>query len=94
VKIRTHKPTRAPGRRHEPKRAGRFKRAVYDSARWSKLRELVLGAEPICSTSGCFRSATELDHVKPIDQGGDVWDRANLQGLCARHHGQKTRGER
>ena len=37
----------------------------------------------------------EVDHVEPVHRGGDIWDRANLQVLCAVPcHRHKTRAER
>ena len=33
-----------------------------------------------------------LDHIKPLAEGGTN-DRSNLQGLCGRHHDEKTRAE-
>ena len=46
----------------------------------------------VCSDAGELRAATEVDHVKP--HRGDYalfWDAANWQGLCKRHHSEKTR---
>jgi 5-methylcytosine-specific restriction protein A len=31
-----------------------------------------------------------IDHIKPILDGGDEWDRDNLQGLCESCHNRKT----
>jgi len=42
----------------------------------------------------CTRESTVIDHIRPHK---GVWvmfmDRNNLQGLCARHHSQKTATE-
>ena len=35
----------------------------------------------------------EVDHVIPLDKGGDPWDPANLQALCRGCHVAKTAGE-
>ena len=35
----------------------------------------------------------EVDHVRPLDKGGDPWDPANLQALCRGCHIQKTAAE-
>ena len=37
--------------------------------------------------------ATDVDHIVPINQGGDPFTRSNLQPLCQHHHGLKTKGE-
>jgi 5-methylcytosine-specific restriction endonuclease McrA len=41
-----------------------------------------------------FPELTEhVDHIVPVEQGGEPWARGNLQGLCPSHHSQKTRQE-
>ena len=35
----------------------------------------------------------EVDHVTPIQQGGDPWTESNLQTLCRACHITKTRRE-
>jgi len=67
-------------------------RSVYNSKRWQMLRRKVLLEEPICQS--CDSALSEhADHIVPIEQGGKVWDRTNLQGLCAPCHSTKTRQE-
>ena len=39
---------------------------------------------------GGLVSATEVDHIVPIEDGGAMFDEANLQGLCKSHHSRKT----
>lgn len=49
---------------------------------------------PLCAEyfrEGRIIAATVLDHIKPIEQGGEAWDRANLQWLSNEKH-QKKRG--
>lgn len=76
-----------------PRRRSPAARKVYASKRWRILRRRVLTEQPICSTEGCDRLATEVDHVDPIEEGGKPFARANLQGLCSPCHGRKTRQE-
>jgi len=38
--------------------------------------------------------ATEVDHILPINAGGDARKSANLQSLCSDCHKSKTRAER
>lgn len=65
----------------------RYMRASYRRMRIAKLTE-----NPWCVIPGCNELATQLDHIVPIAEGGtDDWD--NLQGMCRRHHGVKTRFE-
>ena len=58
----------------------------YDD-RWRKIRAVVLGEEPYCRS--CSASSTHVDHIKPLNQGGDN-SRSNLQALCAFCHSSKT----
>ena len=64
------------------------------SWRWRRVRRIVLSSEPLCrmcKQQGYVTAATEVDHIKPRDEGGDMWDRANLQPLCRECHENKTR---
>jgi 5-methylcytosine-specific restriction endonuclease McrA len=65
-------------------------REIYNSRRWKYLRRAVLFDEPLCQ---CGEIATDVDHITPIDQGGDPYSRANLQPLCSSCHGRKTKRE-
>ena len=67
-------------------------RKVYLSKRWKILRRHVLLHNPICQH--CDRElATDVDHIVPIEKGGDAWALSNLHGLCRRCHGRKTKAE-
>lgn len=66
-------------------------RDVYNSKRWRLLRRAVLFDDPLCRE--CGRIATDVDHVKPIEDGGAPFDRENCQPLCASCHSRKTRRE-
>lgn len=63
--------------------------------RWQRIRRFVLLEQPLCRTCtarGVVRASTEVDHIKPLHQGGTD-DRENLQGLCSDCHDAKTRQE-
>jgi 5-methylcytosine-specific restriction endonuclease McrA len=77
--------------------------AIKKTARWQKLRGLVVRAQPICRR--CDLSITEIvDHIVPaqvavqqaraarysLDPMAGYFIRSNLQGLCRRCHGLKT----
>lgn len=66
------------------------KRAAYRTRRWRALRRRVLAEQPLCA-DGCGQLAVEVDHVKPVEDGGAMWERANLQGLAHACHSRKTR---
>ncbi len=69
----------------------------YDRRVWrDRVQPLQLAREPLCrmcKAAGRIQPATQVDHVMPIDEGGDPVDEANLQSLCDEHHGMKTRQE-
>lgn len=68
-------------------------RRRYMTPQWRRTRLRVLTRDGHCQDpSGCAEPCTECDHVIPVAQGGTD-DEDNLQGLCRRHHGLKTRYE-
>lgn len=66
--------------------------AVYKSRRWRILRAKVLFDAPFCAC-GCGALATDVDHIRAIEDGGDPWDTANLQPLAKACHSRKTNQE-
>jgi len=62
---------------------------LYNSRRWRNFRLSYLKKHPVCAK--CTQPAKYLDHIKPISQGGEIWDLRNLQSLCPSCNGRKTR---
>ena len=76
---------------------------LYSSARWTKLRDLVVKSQPMCARCR-LRLSVIVDHVVPAgiaiapaqDCGYSVYKfagfflRSNLQGLCRECHYLKT----
>lgn len=62
-------------------------RRGYDGT-WQRLRKLALHSSPVCSE--CGRLATEVHHVKPISEGGERLEQANLLPLCKACHSRIT----
>lgn len=81
-------PKRVHVRRPERQRLSPSKRG-YNTT-WTKLRLMVLRAEPMCRTCGAV--ATDVDHITPLARGG-LNEFENLQPLCKVCHGRKTRTE-
>ena len=81
-----YQPCPRHGRENRPNAAARG----YCSARWKRLRKIILARDPICRWPDCAADATEVDHITPKDRGGDDSEE-NLQGLCKCHHAVKTR---
>ena len=68
----------------------------YHSAKWRKLRIQVLTKNPMCvhcQLNGNITLATVADHIKPVSQGGEIWQIDNLQGLCESCHNTKSSKE-
>ncbi len=71
---------------------------LYASTKWRKYRQALLmrrgGQCETCGSVPLFERELHVDHIRPIAEGGEVYNEANLQILCIRCHGKKTAGER
>lgn len=77
--------------------ASRSHDPFYQTREWRADRKAHLTANPICvecEKEGRIEPATVSDHITPIENGGDKWDWANRQALCASHHNRKSAKER
>jgi hypothetical protein len=69
---------------------------LYHRKHWYTLRAMVLARDPlclICLANGDTppKPSTVADHKIPHNGNFDLFcSMENLQGLCARHHGEKT----
>lgn len=70
-------------------------RRFYGSNRWRDFRAWFLMRNPLCvecKKEGRIVTANQLDHIKPRKTHPELaFEETNCQGLCRRHHGQKTR---
>lgn len=73
-----------------------FERTITGS-KWRAIRREILardcGTCQVCLAAGRFALACDVDHVRPIWEGGSETDRANLQSLCDDCHKAKTARE-
>ena len=90
-----HCPAHTKTERHRP---NVDVRKWYRTPAWRVLRADVLHEQPYCwdcTEAGQMVPAQDVHHI--LKHNGDetlFWDKANLQGLCKRHHSQHTgRGE-
>jgi 5-methylcytosine-specific restriction protein A len=70
---------------------------TLSSRRWQLLRTHILRREPLCrpcSGQDRVRLATEVDHIQHRAAGGEVFDEANLQPICAECHRVKSLREK
>ena len=71
-------------------------RAWRNTPRYLRLKAQVLAEQPLCAhcaERGLVAASAELDHIQPVEMGGDKWARGNLQGLCVPCHRRKSDGE-
>lgn len=72
-------------------------RKFYTSARWRKLRAIVLARSPLCvacSRAGRVTAATEVHHTKPHNGVPAVFfDLSILEALCKPCHSRETAGD-
>jgi len=69
---------------------------LYNSARWKAVREKQMKIQPLCEVclnNDLTEAATQVDHIKAITFGGSELDLENLQSLCYRCHGKKSKRE-
>lgn len=75
---------------------------VRGSARWQRLRRMILAKHPLCADPygvhahrGEAIAATQLDHIELLVLHPELaYTPSNLQGLCTRCHGRKSGEER
>ena len=78
--------------KHAPRRLY-VRGTLYNKQQWRRrLRKMVLAQQPICQWPDCTEDAVDVDHIRPLAQGGTN-HLSNLQGLCKRHHAMKTKKE-
>lgn len=103
-------PTDAQLRRTRQRSHARYnaeRRAVHgpdprSTARWQRLRLVVLSEEPLCrdiygvhQAEGRVEPTTEVDHIVGMHVNPALmWERSNLQGLCTHCHSRKSNEER
>lgn len=66
----------------------------YSSPLWRKTRARILAKEPLCRMcyeKGLTQAATVVDHILPINKGGEKYKQENLQPLCETCHNRKSR---
>lgn len=72
----------------------RHSRPVIQSKRWPALRLAVLRRDGFRCVACGARGRLEVDHVQPVRTHPErAFDLNNLQALCGRCHGAKTRSE-
>lgn len=73
--------------------------SIRNSRQWrDRTRPAKLDKNPLCEV--CFKHkppkvkpATQVDHITPLEEGGEPFDESNLQSLCNRCHSIKSAEE-
>lgn len=73
---------------HKSSKARIIRNTFYNSSRWRKLRSIYIKYHPLCVI--CSAPGEVVDHIKPIKQGGEPLDMANLQTMCHKCHNIKS----
>tara|TARA_R100000655_G_scaffold40612_4_gene76414 strand:+ start:4073 stop:4414 length:342 start_codon:yes stop_codon:yes gene_type:complete len=85
------------GKRNAFKGIDKSNSHIYKSNHWLKVRQIVLHKQPICvmcEANGRYTTANTIDHIQPINKGGDVFALNNLQALCSSCHNSKSAKDR
>jgi len=67
--------------------------SIYRDPRWKAVRHQAKARDGWKCVQCGARGRIEVDHVKPIREGGAPFDLGNLQSLCPQCHSRKTRIE-
>jgi 5-methylcytosine-specific restriction enzyme A len=66
----------------------------YNCWRWRKASKAFLAKHPVCECGdACGRPSAVTDHIIPVKDGGEFWDRANWQALSDPCHRRKSQRE-
>ena len=77
------------GRRYEGQRSETTK--VRSLAKWKRVRRAAIERDGYrCRHCGKAAGRFEVDHIKPLSEGGAPFDLENLQPLCRPCHFDKT----
>lgn len=68
----------------------------YNSRAWRKARKLFLDKNPLCKhceVNNEVVKAKVVDHIVPINKGGEKLNESNFQSLCESCHNKKSASE-
>ena len=66
-----------------------YREWFYATARWHRVRKIQLALHPLCAICR-KRAATQVDHIVPLEAGGEKYDQDNLRSVCAGCHSRIT----
>lgn len=89
--IGSYRKKKGPKSQNKPSRADYFRGSLYNKSRWKRFSAIYRKEYPFCVK--CGKLADDVDHIQPLVDGGDPYDYDNLQSLCKKCHGKKTKKE-
>lgn len=66
---------------------------IYNSWKWRKFAKRYKEKNPLCiecQKENKVSGAYVADHIKRIEDGGEIYNEDNIQGLCEFHHNSKS----
>lgn len=69
---------------------------IYNSPMWRSFSKHCRLESPycvMCEKGGIIRVGNVSDHIIPVSQGGEIYDRNNVQTLCHSCHNRKSQQE-
>lgn len=84
-----------PYKRKPPPHQGRKNpnKDFYNGQRWRNLRAAFIRENPLCvycDRNGIIKAGKVVDHIEPINEGGEKYNPENLQTLCHPCHNSKS----
>lgn len=84
-------PKKQPRRGYQAERSPRkptSDQGFYNSTQWRNTRRIHITKNPVCEV--CEQPGNPVDHIVPVDQGGERLRNENLMTLCDSCHNRKS----
>ena len=82
-----------PERRKAQRKRKGIDRAFYNDGTWRRIAKAFRHMNPLCAEcerKGRIAASECVDHIVPIQEGGDRYAHSNMQALCNRCHASKS----
>ena len=88
-------PTPKPKKKYHKWQFDKTGKYIYSTARWIRLSKAYRRNHPFCECprckgSGTAKNADLVDHIKEIQDGGEIYDEGNLMSMSRECHSYKT----
>lgn len=80
--------------RHSKKKEQTNTRSIYNNQSWRNYSKRFRAEKIVCiNFRKCKGLAQLVDHIKPVEAGGSMWDTSNHQAMCQPCHNRKRQQE-